>query len=267
MDKQFLYAKNINEIFTILKNNPGTKVIGGCTGLENFPKKAISTRNVPDLCQTIRHERYITVGPGSTLAQILDLGENHLPSILYEAIQSIANPIIRNTATIGGNICSCFETGQYLTLYAPLMCLDAKLEIKSQNDTKSLNIRTCDEIPPNYILSNIKIPLTDADIAIFRRIGPEHTITPDSASFAFLARIERNALIGVELAFAGPIKFESNLNNFLIGKRLPLSQRDLIEIEEIVEKEFQEAALDQMIGDEVRQQFYNLVRYSFEQLA
>lgn len=268
MNKQFLYAKNINELFSILKNNLGTTVVGGCTRIQELPQKSVSTRNIPDLCQINRHERYINIGPGTTLSTILDIGENHIPSVLYQAVNSIANPIIRNTATIGGNICAGLESGrQYLTLYAPLLALDAKLEFKSPIDTKNISLRSFDHIQENYILSNIKIPLVDSDIAIFRRIGPENTITPDSASYAFLVKTDKNTLISVQLAFAGPFKFFSNLHNNLIGQRLPLNQNDLIKIEEMVKEEFAEASKDQMIGDEVRQQFFNLVRYSFEQLS
>lgn len=268
MNKQFLYAKNINELFSILKNNPGTCVVGGCTRTEELPQKAVSTRNIPDLCLVNRHERYISIGPGTTLSNVLEIGENHIPTIISEAINSIANPIIRNTATIGGNICAGLEDGhQYLTLYAPLMALDAKLELKSPVDTKAISLRTFESIPEGYVLSSIKIPVVDSDVAIFRRIGPEHTITPDSASYAFLVTTEKNTLLNVQLAFAGPIKFFSNLHNNLIGHRLPLTQNDLIKIEEMVHEEFSAAAEDQMIGDEVRQQFFNLVRYSFEQLT
>lgn len=265
MDKQILYAKNISELLSLKKNNLGTQIIGGCTKIDEFPKKAISTRNIPDLCQVIRHEQYIAVGPGATISDILEKGNNHLPSIIIDAMNSIANPIIRNTATIGGNICS---EGHKNSLFAPLLALDAKLEFRNQTETKNISIRNYNSIPEGYILSNIKIPLVDSEISIFRRIGPENLITPDSASFAFLANTEKNSLISVQLAFAGPFVFYSNnLENLLLGKRLPLNQKDIIEIEESVEQEFHEAATDQMIGDEVRQQFFNLVRYSFEQLT
>ena len=69
-------------------------------------------------------------------------------------------------------------------------------------------------------------------------------------------------------AFAGPFVFRSkNLENFLIGHRLPLSKKDIDEIQNMVEQEFNKASTDQMISDVVRQQFLNLTRYSFEQLT
>ncbi len=265
MDKQIFYAKNLNDVFSILKNNPGVKIIGGSTRIEEFPDKAISTRNVKDLCQIVRHERYLDVGPGVSLAEMLEIGEKHLPPVLFQALSCISNPFIRNLATLGGNICA---EGQKLTLYAPLIALDARLEFSSPNETFSESIKNFKNIPNGFVLTNIRIPLNDVDLTIFRRIGPEHKITEDSASYAFMASIEKNSLMNVEIAFAGPFTFSSNsLEDSLIGRHLPFSQKDIQEIEEIVQSEFSKAATDQMITDELRQQFLNLVRYSLEQLT
>ena len=148
------------------------------------------------------------------------------------------------------------------------MALDAKLEFKNQTETRTENIRYFKSVPEGFILSNIRIPLVDAELSIFRRIGPEHTITQQSASFAFLADTEKNSLLNVHLAFAGPFTFHSKeFENFMSGRRLPLSQKDISQLEEAVAEQFQKAATDQMITDVMRQQFFNLARYSFEQLT
>ena len=265
MGKTILYVKNSTDLLSVLKNNIGVQIVGGATRIEELPEKSISTRGIKDLTQIVRHERYLDIGPGVTLSEILAIGQAHLPQILYEALNCIANPIIRNAATIGGNIC---ERNQKLTLFAPLMALDAKLEFKNQTEYRTENIRNFKAIPEGFILSNIRIPLIDAELSIFRRFGSDHTITPQSASFAFIADTEKNSLINVRLAFAGPFTFHSkDFENMLIGKRLPLTHKDIDEIEEAVAKEFQKAATDQMITDVMHQQFFNLVRYSFEQLT
>lgn len=265
MEKKIYFAKNINELLYHVSNVKDLTIVGGCTRIEEIPVSSISTRNIKELAQISRHERYIDVGPATTLSDLLAIGQTHLPPILWEALNCIANPNIRNMATIGGNI---MAPGQRLTLYAPLMALDAKLEFRNNNDTITENIRSFKEIPQGYVLTNIRIPLVDADLSIFRRIGSEHSITEQSASFAFLASTEKNSLVNVRLAFAGPFTFQSkDFENALIGRRLPLTQKDITQIQEIVAGEFQKAALDQMISDVVRQQFFNLTRYCFEQLT
>ena len=131
--KSILFAKNIQELFFQLKSNQELTVVGGCTQLDELPGKSISTYGIPDLSHITRHERFLEIGPGATLAQILSIGQSHLPAILYEAILSVANPIIRNMATIGGNICT---EGHKRTLFAPLLALDTKLELRSQTETR-----------------------------------------------------------------------------------------------------------------------------------
>ena len=263
--KSILFAKNISELFFQLKSNQELTVVGGCTQLDELPEKSISTHGISELSQITRHERFLNVGPAATLGQILAIGQNHLPSVLYEALLSIANPIIRNMATIGGNICT---EGHKRTLFAPLLALDTSLEFKSQTETNIEPLQTFKKVPEGFILSNIRIPLVDAELSIFRRVGPEHTITQQSASFAFLADTEKNTLLNVHLAFAGPFTFHSkDFENFMSGRRLPLTQKDISQLEEAVAEQFQKAATDQMITDVMRQQFFNLARYSFEQLT
>lgn len=265
MSKQMLYARTPNELITLLKNNQGAKIVGGCTGNDEFPKKAISIKQIKDFNHITRHERFLTVGPGVTLSQLLALGQNHLPQVLFEALSSIANPIIRNMATIGGNI---LASGQKHTLYAPLMALDAKLDFKTPSDTFTESILNFKSVPQGSILTAIRIPLLDSDLSIFRRIGPEQGINELSASFAFLAKIEKNSLLGIRLTFAGPFTFHSKeFENSLVGKRLPLSQKDVSQICENAEVAFNKAATDKMISDVLKQQFFNLTRYSFEQLT
>lgn len=263
--KSILFAKNISELFFQLKSNKELTVVGGCTHLDQLPEKSISTYGIQELNHITRHERFLEIGPGTTLAQILAIGQTHLPSVLYEALLSIANPIIRNMATIGGNICI---DGHKHTLFAPLIALDTKLELQSPADTRLEPLQNLRKIPDGYILKNIRIPLMYPEVSIFRRIGPEHSVTQHSASFVFLGDTERNSLVDVRLAFAGPFVFRSRaLENAIIGHRLPLTKKDIDEIQLMVESEFQKAATDQMISDVVRQQFLNLTRYSFEQLT
>ncbi|MCQ2582351.1 MAG: FAD binding domain-containing protein [Treponema sp.] len=263
--KSILIAKNTSELIYQLKINKGLKVVGGCTKIEELPDKSISTFGIKELSHINRHERFLDVGPATTLSQLLSVGINHLPQILYEAIESIANPMIRNMATVGGNI--CFE-GQKLTLYAPLLALEAKLEFKSQSESKIIPIQNFKKVPEGFVLTNIRIPLIDSDLSIFRRIGPENTITEQSASFAFIVSTEKNSIIDLKLAFAGPFIFKSKtLESSLFGLRLPLTQKDIQDIQQQVQTEFQKAATDQMISDVMKQQFLNLTRYSFEQLS
>lgn len=263
--KSVLFAKNINDLLTQLKNNQGLQLVGGCTGIDVLPDKSISTHGIKELAQIELHERYIQIGPGATLEDIINLGRNHIPSVLYDALVSIANPMIRNMATIGGNICSMQHK---CTLYAPLLALETKLEFKSFSETIVESLQKFKKVPDGFVLSNIRVPLMDEDISVFRRIGSENKITETSASYAFIANTEKNIIIEIKLALAGPIAFKSkSIENQLIGHRLPLSVKDIDVIQDKIYQEFNEATANQMISNVLKQQFLNLTRYSFEQLT
>ena len=263
--KTVLLAKNIPELLFQINNNKDIRVVGGCTNLTSDPEKIVSTHGIKELSQIIRHERYIDAGPGTKIMQLINVGVNHIPQVLYDALISIANPLIQNIATIGGNIC---HEGQKLTLFAPLMVLDAKIEYKNQTETHVESILNFKKLPEKYILTNIMIPIPDSNISIFRRIGPEHSINEQSASFAFIATTEKNTLVEMHLAFAGPFAFRSRqLESNIMGHKLPLTNKDISGIMQTIESEFNEACKDQMISEVMIQQFLNLARYSFEQLT
>lgn len=264
MTKSIFTAKNKSELLYHLKTTMDLTVVGSCTALTEIPDKIISVRKIPELCKITRHERYLDIGPGVTLSEILDIGQNHIPRVLYEALMSIANPIIRNSATLGGNLCN---PNTRMSLFAPLLALDAKIDIESASSSDSISLLNFKSVPKNFIISNIRIPLPDEDVSVFKRVGPAHTINENSASFAFIAETEKNAIINVRLAFAGPVAFRAvELENSLIGKKLPFSPKDLAMVEKQARQEFKRATTDIMMSDVMRQQFINLARYSFEQL-
>jgi hypothetical protein len=70
------------------------------------------------------------------------------------------------------------------------------------------------------------------------------------------------------LAFAGPFTFRSKeFESSIVGEKLPLTHKEIEKILEQVKEEFRKAATDKMVSDVVCQQFFNLTRYSFEQLT
>ena len=265
IQSKFFFARNETDLFFQKKTIQGLQVVGGCTYLTHLPEKSISTTLIPELKQISKHERYIEVGPGVTLSELLEIGERHLPKILYEAISQTANPFVRNMATIGGNICA---KGHKLSLFAPLLALDAQVELKSQTESKIISFQNYTEVPENRILTTIRIPLNDWDVALYFRLGPDHRITENSAGFAFLAASEKSAVSSISIAFAGPFAFRcTSLENKLLGRRLPLEYNELTPYINEAESIFNAASEGKNYKPVLKQQFLNLVRYALEQLT
>ena len=129
--KQIYYAKTLNDIFYQKKSIKDIQLMSGCTQDKKLPEISLCVRNIRELNYSIKHERFFEFGPEITLSQILEIDPAKLPSVFYEAVKSIANTNIRNIATLAGNICA--KNYRY-TLFAPLVALDAKLELKSETE-------------------------------------------------------------------------------------------------------------------------------------
>lgn len=263
--KQIYYAKTLNDIFYQKKSIKDIQLMSGCTQDKKLPEISLCVRNIRELNYSIKHERFFEFGPEITLSQVLEIDPAKLPSVFYEAVKSIANTNIRNIATLAGNICA--KNYRY-TLFAPLVALDAKLELKSETETIYLPMTKFSEVPENFVLSKIILPLGEWEVAVFKRLGPAHLITENSASFVFLADTVKNQIANLKIAFAGPFSLRSlELENRLLGASLPLSENAILEFVEAAEKLYNETCQNKQVPPILRAQFLNLVKYSLEQLT
>ena len=265
--KTFFYAKNLSDVFYQLKNISELNIVGGCTTFveKNLPEKALSVRDISELKIIDKRERYIDLGSALALSDIEDLGDANLPKVFYEAITTIANRNIRNIATLGGNIC---VKDFYNTLYAPLLALDARLEFQDGDGAKLVPITRFETIPSNSLVSKLRLPLEEWEVSVFRRLGPSNSINDLSACFVFLLNSQKNQISDMRIAMAGSFKFrDTNLENKLIGAHLPLSQTAISNFLLDAEEAFNDAVADKKIAPIIKKQFWNLVKYSLEQLT
>ena len=86
----------------------GTDVLGGYKDrlLPTYPKAVVSVKKIPGNDVIEDKGDRIVIGAGATLKNVAsdELVKKYIPAV-GEAAYSVASPIIRTTATIGGNIC------------------------------------------------------------------------------------------------------------------------------------------------------------------
>ncbi|WP_191016759.1 FAD binding domain-containing protein [Treponema zioleckii] len=266
-NKKFFYAKNLSELQEILKSHEDLSLLGGCTAIKTLKENSLCLRKIPELRIIEKRERYIELGPAVTLAEIESYGANRLPPMIFEAVKSIGTKLIRNMATIGGNI---LTEDFYGTLYAPLLALDARLEFARGIETIYIPLSKFEKIPRDAILTKIRIPIDDWDISYFRKIGSPCLLDKGSASFAFLASSLKNQVANMRVAFAGPICFRDNeLENILQGAFLPLSASNIKYMMHEAEERFGEFAREnrEKVSPMLEHQFLNLLKYSLEKLS
>lgn len=267
--KSFYFARNIPEIFQQISSISELSILGGCTTFSlngrKFPEENLCVRNIEELKTLEKRERFLEIGSAVTLSQIEELGKNNLPLTIYEAVKSIANPFVRNLATIGGNICA---PDFFYTMYAPLLALDARLEFQTSQETSTISMYKFDKVPQNSILTKVRIPFYDWSIAIFKRVGPANQIDENSASFVFLADSNKSQISQLRIAFAGSFRFrDAELENKLIGAHLPLSENTISEFLLEAEETFNKQSKKSSANPILEKQFWNLLKYSLEQLT
>lgn len=263
--KQIYYASSVQDIFYQLKAVSGIKLMSGCTQSVKLPDISLCVRNIRELNYSVKHERAFDFGPEITLSQILQIDPSKLPAVFCEAVKSVANSNIRNIATLAGNICA---SGYRHTLFAPLVALDARLELKNETETMYMPMTKFSGVPEGWVLTKIVVPADDWEVAVFKRLGPSHLITENSASFVFLANTVKNQLSDLKIAFAGPFCIRSlELENTLLGAYLPLGSQSIDEFVETAAEVYDKERGDRQVPDILRAQFLNLVKYSLEQLT
>lgn len=257
-------SKSVSDVFYHMKNVSEIQILAGCTQTRSITEKSVSLREIPELNTVEKKERFIEFGSAVTISKMISIGGQKLPHVLSEALETIATEPVRNMGTLGGNICAK-DTRH--TLWAPLAALNARLELKGQNETLYIPFSKFTEMPKKHILTKVRIPLDEWKVEIFKRVGPSSIITELSAGFAFLAGTQRGMIANIRISYAGKMFFYSpEFENRIIGTRLPLSEKtiDLLiaEADAIYDSQNNENGCNPIL----KAQFLNLLRNSFEQL-
>ncbi|MGZ9257607.1 MAG: FAD binding domain-containing protein, partial [Candidatus Binatia bacterium] len=134
--------KTVSEALSLLaKHGAEAKVIAGGTDVmvdikyKEEPGCLINIKKIPGLGAIQENGASLRIGP---LVTIRELETNKLVreklAVLWEASHQFASLQIRNTATIGGNICRASPSGETLT---SLLVLDAKAKIAFTDGEKT----------------------------------------------------------------------------------------------------------------------------------
>ena len=265
-------VKNISELYTLMQNVTDITPLAGTTGLLkdcrtdrfSLPESILLLKNLPELETIIKRERFIDFGAAATLSTILELGAKNVPEILYRALSLAANPGVRSLATIGGNIAQAQIRNSAVI---PLIALDSKIEIRTKKETFWMPlVRYCDEKSrdlrhTSHVILRVRVPFEEWSIAQYKRLGPVGYITSDTASFVFLARIQKNVLSEVKLLFGGTGVLKSKeFENLLTGKSLPIDRRSIESLMKETEQIFTDSFSS--VGNFQKNCFFNLIEKS-----
>jgi xanthine dehydrogenase FAD-binding subunit len=244
LDSDVHFPRDLPEALDILRRRPGALIFAGGTDILreqggrglSLPPEILCIQDLPELRRAGLSERFLELGAGVTIAELLELGYAALIPLLAEAVKGIGGPALRNLATLGGNL-ACKK--RFMDSWPALACLDGLIELRDQGGATWINVNRLvgkdgrPAFPEGGLLTRLRVPIERWDAYALRKVGPKSYPSPETAVFAFAARAEKGILAAVRIAFAGEIALRSqSLESSMMGRSLPLSPREASSIAE-----------------------------------
>jgi carbon-monoxide dehydrogenase medium subunit len=181
---EFLRPRTLPESLAMLAEQaPDVMPLAGGTNLivelrdgHSFPKRLMDVSRLRELRGIRRNDEHIVIGGGTTITELLEhpLIAEHGRAV-REAAAMLGNPLVRNRATVAGNLANASPAAD---MAPPLLALGAEVELVSANGARWVSLdkfmvgvnKTLME--PNELLTSIRWPVPYARSAAgFYKIG------------------------------------------------------------------------------------------------
>jgi carbon-monoxide dehydrogenase medium subunit len=179
----YFSPKNLAEALELLQTlGAETKILaGGQSLIPSMKLRALSPKNVVDitgvkeLSYIVKEENMLKIGALTTTGTLENNREiASLLPILTETASEIADPLVRNLGTIGGNLCHAAPAND---LPATMLALNASFVLASKRGTRSVpsdsffldKFKTA--LKPDEVLTEIQIPLQEGRVgSAYRKV-------------------------------------------------------------------------------------------------
>ena len=244
---KYISPKTKEEVLEILKQKKSEAcIVAGCTNVLPYIKdKKLSEKLLLDICgieelnYIKKNECEIYIGAGTTISDLINskiIKEEC--NILYQAAEQFADPTIRNSATIGGNLADASPAAD---VAPPLLVLDAILKVESMDGKREISLKDFFIGPRKTVLHDdemiTSIKIKDDFInknGCFIKLGLRQAMAISLATVALILEVEKDKVTDIRIAMGSIaptplrlIKVEGLLKNKKIEDEL---------IEEAIEK-------------------------------
>jgi xanthine dehydrogenase FAD-binding subunit len=229
-------------VHDILTTRPDARIMAGGTDLlvrlracGQMPETLVCLERVAELRRIETLETVsgpaVRIGAATTITDLLrsDTVRARLP-LLHRAATVFASPLVRNSATLGGNLCTASPAADTLPA---LHVLNASVELHSPRGTRILPIphfvtgpgRTA--LEPGELLTSVLVPIPrSVGIQHFEKVGQRQALAIAVVSLAALLVLENGIVREARLAWGsvGPTIVRSpEAEAVLRGRRLTLT--------------------------------------------
>lgn len=188
---------------------------------------------IEELHRFQRNDRLAEFGSMVSIDEILSAGKTILPKVLVDNIRTIGGQIICSRITIGGSIATeNFRT----SIPATLAILDTTCEVrfyKKRMHAKWIPlIHLFDKtgklnLPPQALISKIRISLASRSYQVFREEGSFITDSANAVSVSFISNPEQDIVNDARFAVTYPnlgFVCSRDLDNIFTSVRFPLDK-------------------------------------------
>lgn len=234
---------SLSEFAGVASHYPLAKLWGGGSFIMSRPdcypsvtknEEIIYLGQIAELKHFQRNDRFAEFGAMVTLEEIYRTGKSILPKVLLDDISSLGSRLITTRATIGGAI-ACKEL--VTSFPGTLLVLDANIEVHFAKKKKKIHpkwmqlTRLLDKtghiaLPPQGLISRVRVSFSDKDYQRFRSIGSLINEPSESVAIAFTAHRDQDVLINPSIAFTYPDRgtlYSRDVDNVFSSVRLPLN--------------------------------------------
>lgn len=236
----YISPKNKEEALRILKEERVKAcIVAGCSNvLPNIRDKNLTLKflvdisDIEELRGINKKKGKICIGPLTTIAELINseliLKES---KVLIQTAEQFADPLVRNSATIGGNLVTASPAAD---MAVPLLTLDALIEIESVGQKREVKLRDFFLEPGKTVLQDdemiVGIEFEQSDInknGYFIKLGQRKAMAIAIASIAVNLEVKQNKIIQIRIAMGSvaptPIKLtvtEEFLKDKVINDKL-----------------------------------------------
>jgi xanthine dehydrogenase small subunit len=212
-DRRLLRPTTLDELLELRASEPNAKLVAGGTDVvvEINQRQArwptlISLEAVAELRSLTVHPDHIEIGAAVTLSQLEHRLAHAIP-LLDELFPLFSSRLIRNRATLGGNLVNASPIGDSPPV---LLALDAKLELRSRSGVRTIGI---DEFFLGYrktalaldeLLTQIRVPARQPTLAHFYKVSKRVLDDISTVAAAFAIDLDADGRISnARLAYGG----------------------------------------------------------------
>ncbi|MBA7520920.1 Carbon monoxide dehydrogenase medium chain [subsurface metagenome] len=237
---KYISPKTKEEVLEILKQKKSEAcIVAGCSNVlpyikdKKLPAKLLlDISGIEELNYVKESEGEICIGAGTTISDLINskiIREEC--NILYQAAEEFADPTVRNSATIGGNLADASPAAD---MAPPLLVLDAVLEVESMNGKREISLKNFFIGPRKTVLHDDEmistIKIKDDTInknGYFIKLGLRQAMAISLATVALILEVEKDKIADVRIAMGSIaptplrlIKVERFLKNKKINDEL-----------------------------------------------